>query len=158
MGDFNERYSNSYRNIAEVLEIEMKIIQESFNLSTRSRNQMVDITSQIQSIVNDSGISDGDVVVYCPHTTAGITINEYADPSVQHDILLTLEEIFPQHRAGYRHCEGNSDSHCKSSLVGCSEQVLIKGGRLVLGTWQSVFFCEFDGPRSRNVIVQARGQ
>jgi secondary thiamine-phosphate synthase enzyme len=136
----------------------MKIIQDNFNLSTRGRNQMIDITSQIQSIVNVSGISDGDVVVYCPHTTAGITINENADPDVQHDILLTLAEIFPQRRAGYRHSEGNSDSHCKSSLIGCSEQVLIKNGRLVLGTWQSVFFCEFDGPRNRNVIVQVRGQ
>ncbi len=136
----------------------MKIKNDNFNLSTRGRNQMIDITSQIQSIVNDSGISDGDVIVYCPHTTAGITINENADPDVQHDILLTLAEIFPQRRAGYRHCEGNSDSHCKSSLIGCSEQVLIKNGRLVLGTWQSVFFCEFDGPRNRNVIVQVRGQ
>lgn len=136
----------------------MKIIQDSFNVSTRGRNQMVDITSQIQSVVNDSGISDGDVVVYCPHTTAAITINENADPDVQHDILLTLKDLLPQHRAGYRHYEGNSDSHCKSSLVGCSELVLIKKGRLVLGTWQSVFFCEFDGPRSRNVIVQVRGQ
>jgi secondary thiamine-phosphate synthase enzyme len=136
----------------------MKIIQDSFNISTRSRNQMIDITSQIQSCVSDAGISDGDVVVYCPHTTAAITINENADPSVQHDILLTLEDLLPQHRSGYRHSEGNSDSHCKSSLVGCSEQVLIKRGRLVLGTWQSVFFCEFDGPRSRNVIIQVRGQ
>ena len=158
MGDFNERYPISYRSIREVFVIIMKIINDNFSVSTRSRNQMIDITSQIQSIVNDSGISDGDVVVYCPHMTAGITINENADPDVQHDILLTLGEIFPQRRAGYRHCEGNSDSHCKCSLVGCSELVLIKGGRLVLGTWQSVFFCEFDGPRNRNVIVQVRGQ
>ena len=136
----------------------MKIKQSNFHVSTRSRNQMIDITSQIQSIVNESGISDGDVIVFCPHTTAGITINENADPDVQHDMLLTLAELFPQHRAGYRHSEGNSDSHCKCSLVGCSEQVLIKGGRLVLGTWQSVFFCEFDGPRNRGVIVQVRGQ
>ena len=136
----------------------MKIEQESFNISTRSRNQMIDITSQIQSCVNDADISDGDVIVYCPHTTAAITINENADQSVQHDILLTLEEIFPQHRSGYRHSEGNSDSHCKSSLVGCSEQILLKDGTLQLGTWQGIFFCEFDGPRSRKVVVQVSGQ
>jgi secondary thiamine-phosphate synthase enzyme len=136
----------------------MKITQESFNVNTKSRNQMLDITSHVQSLVSESGISNGDVIVYCPHTTAGITINENADPSVQHDILMTLEALLPQKRAGYRHYEGNSDSHCKSSLVGCSEQVLLKDGRLQLGTWQSVFFCEFDGPRSRKVIVQVRGQ
>ncbi len=136
----------------------MKIIQNSFNISTRSRSQMVDITDRIQSIVSESGISDGDVIIYCPHTTAAVTINENADPSVQHDILLSLEELLPRHRSGYRHSEGNSDAHCKSSLVGCSTQVLIHNGDLQLGTWQAVFFCEFDGPRSRNVIVQVRGQ
>jgi len=136
----------------------MKIIQEDFRISTKSRNQMIDITSQVSSIVGQSGIGDGDVIVYCPHTTAAITINENADPSVPHDILLTLEQLLPQHRSGYRHSEGNSDAHCKSSMVGCSEQVLIKGGVLQLGTWQGIFFCEFDGPRSRRVIVQVRGQ
>lgn len=136
----------------------MKIEQESFNISTRSRSQMIDITSKVQSFVSDSGISDGDVIVYCPHTTAGITINENADASVQHDILLTLEDLLPQRRSGYRHSEGNSDAHCKSSIVGCSEQLLIKNGRLQLGTWQGIYFCEFDGPRSRHVIVQVRGE
>ena len=101
----------------------MEIKQESFHVSTRSRNQMIDITSKVQSLVSESGISEGDVIVYCPHTTAAITINENADSSVQHDILLTLEDLFPQRRSGYRHSEGNSDSHCKSSRVGCSEQV-----------------------------------
>jgi len=136
----------------------MKIIQEDFHISTKSRNQMIDITSQVRSIVGQTGVTDGDVIVYCPHTTAAITINENADPSVLHDMLLTLEELLPQHRSGYRHSEGNSDSHCKSSLVGCSEQILIKGGSLQLGTWQGIFFCEFDGPRSRKVIVQIRGE
>jgi len=136
----------------------MKIIQEDFRISTKSRNQMIDITSQVGSLVNKSGITDGVVIVYCPHTTAAITINENADPSVPHDLLLTLEQLLPQHRSGYRHSEGNSDSHCKSSLIGCSEQVLIKGGSLQLGTWQGIFFCEFDGPRSRKVIVQIRGE
>lgn len=136
----------------------MKIIQEEFRISTKSRNQMIDITSQVRSLVGQTGVTDGDVIVYCPHTTAAITINENADPSVPHDMLLTLEELLPQHRSGYRHSEGNSDSHCKSSLVGCSEQILIKGGSLQLGTWQGIFFCEFDGPRSRKVIVQIRGE
>ena len=134
----------------------MKIIQADFRISTKNRNQMIDITSQVRSLVGQSGVTDGDVIVYCPHTTAAITINENADPSVPHDMLLTLEELLPQHRSGYRHSEGNSDSHCKSSLVGCSEQILIKGGSLQLGTWQGIFFCEFDGPRSRKVTVQVR--
>ena len=136
----------------------MNIIQEEFRLSTKSRNQMIDITSQVSSLVGRTGVTDGDVIVYCPHTTAAITINENADPSVPHDMLLTLEELLPRHRLGYRHSEGNSDSHCKSSLVGCSEQILIKDGSLQLGTWQGIFFCEFDGPRSRKVIVQIRGE
>ncbi len=136
----------------------MNIIQEDFCISTKSRNQMIDITSQVRSLVGQTGVTDGDVIVYCPHTTAAITINENADPSVPHDMLLTLEELMPQHRSGYRHSEGNSDSHCKSSLVGCSEQGLIKGGALQLGTWQGIFFCEFDGPRSRKVIIQIRGE
>ncbi len=136
----------------------MKIVQEEFRISTKSRNQMIDITSQVRSFVSQSGISNGDVIVYCPHTTAAISINENADPSVPHDILLTLEELLPHHRPGYRHSEGNSDAHCKSSLIGCSEQILIKDKSLNLGTWQGIFFCEFDGPRSRRVIVQIRGE
>ena len=136
----------------------MKIVHEDFRVNTKSRNQMIDITSQVRSFVSQSGISDGDVIVYCPHTTAGITINENADPSVIHDILLTMEELIPHRRVGYRHSEGNSDAHCKSSLFGCSEQVLIKDKSLSLGTWQAVFFCEFDGPRSRKVVLQIRGE
>ena len=106
----------------------------------------------------DWDISNGDVIVYCPHTTAAITINENADPSVPHDILLTMEELMPHHRQGYRHSEGNSDAHCKSSLFGCSEQIMIKDKSLNLGTWQAVFFCEFDGPRTRKVVLQIRGE
>jgi len=136
----------------------MKIIQQQFSLSTKSHSQMIDITSQVSSIVEQSGISNGDAIVYCPHTTAAIAINENADPSVAHDILLTLDELVPRHRAGYRHGEGNSDAHCKSTLIGCSKQILIKDKALVLGTWQGIFFCEFDGPRSRRVIVQVRGE
>jgi len=136
----------------------MKIVEKDFHISTKRRSQMIDITSQVDSFVSQSGITNGDVIVYCPHTTAAITINENADPSVPHDILLTLDELIPHHRPGYRHSEGNSDAHCKSSLVGCSEQILIKGQSLELGTWQGIFFCEFDGPRSRKVIVQIRGE
>ena len=136
----------------------MEIVEKDLHVSSRSRNQMIDITGQVGAAVSKSGIKNGDVIVYCPHTTAAITINENADPSVMHDILLTLEELIPHHRAGYRHSEGNSDSHCKSSLVGCSEQVLIREGQLNLGTWQGIFFCEFDGPRSRRVFVQIRGE
>jgi len=136
----------------------MKIINETFSISTKQRNQMIDITGQVRSFVSQSGITNGDVIVYCPHTTAAITINENADPSVPHDILLTLEELLPHRRPGYRHSEGNSDAHCKSSLLGCSEQILIKDESLDLGTWQGIFFCEFDGPRSRKVMLQIRGE
>ena len=136
----------------------MKIVTMNLQMHTKTRNEMIDITSQVQGVVSKSGIACGDAVVYCPHTTAAITINENADSDVVHDILLTLAELIPHKRAGYRHCEGNSDAHCKSSLIGCSEQVLIKGGKLNLGTWQGIFFCEFDGPRNRKVLVQVRGQ
>jgi len=136
----------------------MKITVKDFRISTKNRNQMIDITGKVHSLLRKSGILQGDVIVYCPHTTAAITINENADPSVVHDLLLTLEELIPQRRSGYRHYEGNSDAHAKSSLIGCSEQLLVKNGSLSLGTWQGIYFCEFDGPRSRKVIVQIRGQ
>jgi len=136
----------------------MKIVTKDFHISTKTRNEFVDITGEVTSAVSKSGVKDGDAIVYCPHTTAGITVNENADRSVVHDILLTLEELVPHNRAGYRHDEGNSDSHCKSSLMGCSKQFVIRDGRLVLGTWQGIFFCEFDGPRSRTFLVQVRGE
>jgi secondary thiamine-phosphate synthase enzyme len=136
----------------------MKIQNDTISVRTKARNQIVDITSEVASFVTNTGIKDGSVTVYCPHTTAGITINENADPDVPHDILLSLEELLPQRRRGYRHCEGNSDAHVKSSLIGCSERVLIKDGRLILGTWQAIFFCEFDGPRNRNVNLSAQGE
>ena len=136
----------------------MKIIEMQFSISSKHRSQMIDITSQVGSVISESGVNNGDAIVYCPHTTAAITINENADPSVPHDILLMLSELIPHHHSGYKHFEGNSDAHCKSSLVGCSEQILIKDGTLALGTWQGIFFCEFDGPRNRKVIVQVRGE
>jgi secondary thiamine-phosphate synthase enzyme len=136
----------------------MKIVQKEFRVSTRRRTEMVDITGQVESIVRESGVVNGDVIVFCPHTTAAVTINENADPDVCHDVLLALDKIVPRSDPDFRHSEGNSDGHCKSSLVGCSEQVLIHDGRLTLGTWQGLYFCEFDGPRSRRVIVQVRGE
>jgi secondary thiamine-phosphate synthase enzyme len=112
----------------------MKIFNNSFTVSTNKRCDMVDITGKVEKALADSGISDGEVIIYCPHTTAAITINENADPDVVHDILLTLSELVPQNRDGYKHSEGNSDAHVKSSIVGCSETVIITGGQMQLGT------------------------
>ncbi len=125
----------------------------TFSVKTSSRNQLVDITSQVQAALGELGALDGVVTVYCPHTTAAITINENADPDVGRDLMETLNRLIPSRQSHFRHGEGNSDSHVKSSLVGCSEQILVESGRLVLGTWQGVYFCEFDGPRMRTVQV-----
>lgn len=122
------------------------------SVTTRRHSEMVDITGEVQQVVRDSGITAGTVVVFCPHTTAGLTINEHADPDVAADILEALERAVPW-RANYRHGEGNAAAHVKASLVGSSVTVLVEAGRLVLGTWQGIFFCEFDGPRSRRVLV-----
>lgn len=120
---------------------------------TSARNQFVDITSMVRDVISKSGIIDGTAVVYCPHTTAGMTINEAADPSVAHDIINKLSEIIP-YQGPYRHAEGNSDAHVKASLVGSSIQVIVDHGAPVLGTWQGIFLCEFDGPRRRKVFVK----
>lgn len=135
----------------------MAVIEQIFRLNSTKRSEMIDITDEIQKLIRKSNVTQGDVIIFCPHTTAAITINENADPDVQHDILLTLDEVFPQNRKGYRHNEGNSDAHVKSSLFGPSEQILIKDGALVLGTWQGIYFCEFDGPRTRKVLIHIRG-
>ena len=129
----------------------MKTVSETVSIRTHQRNEMLDITSQVASSITKNGIENCIAVVFCPHTTAGITINENADPDVTHDILLTLDELLPQMRRGYRHAEGNSDAHVKSSLVGASETIIIENGQLKLGTWQGIYFCEFDGPRTRTV-------
>lgn len=126
---------------------------KNINIKTASRTELVNITSSVQKAVSESGIKSGICYVYVPHTTAGITINEGADPSVVKDILTSLNKLVP-HKAGYLHMEGNSDAHIKTSLVGTSQSVIIEDGRLLLGTWQAIFFCEFDGPRSRNVSVK----
>ena len=135
----------------------MNMTTQTIPVTTSKRCQMIDITAQVAKAVADSGITDGECIVFCEHTTAAVTINENADPDVTHDILLTLDELIGQNRKGYRHLEGNSDAHVKSSLVGCSEQILIKNGKLLLGTWQGIYFCEFDGPRSRTLSLRLRG-
>ncbi|MBW1667228.1 MAG: YjbQ family protein [Deltaproteobacteria bacterium] len=124
----------------------------SISLKTGSRVDMVDITSLVQKEVSKAGAEEGMCFVYVPHTTAGVTINEGADPAVCEDIIAKLKELVPPN-AGYRHMEGNADSHIKASLIGNSVSVIVEKGRLVLGTWQKIFFCEFDGPRSRRVYV-----
>ena len=129
---------------------------ETLSVKTHRRNDMIDVTRQVSEIVAKSGITDGMVTVFAPHTTAGVTINENADPDVVHDVLMTLAELAPQDRPGYRHMEGNSDAHVKSSMVGCSASVMVEDGRLCLGTWQGIYFCEFDGPRSRQLMVKVR--
>jgi secondary thiamine-phosphate synthase enzyme len=128
----------------------------TLNVPTASRSEMVDITSLIQKEVAESGMTDGICLVYVPHTTAGMTINEGADPAVCHDILSQLSKVAPA-GAGYRHMEGNADSHIKASLMGSSVSIIVEKGRLVLGTWQKVFFCEFDGPRSRRAYIKLIG-
>ncbi len=125
---------------------------EVIKVSSRSRQELVEITPKLRQTLEEKGWRHGMLTVFCPHTTAGITINEAADPTVVQDITGTLAKLIPE-GANYRHMEGNSDAHIKSSLVGCSEQILVERGDLVLGTWQGVFFAEFDGPRSRKVFV-----
>ena len=127
---------------------------ETFTVRTRSRDEFVDITREVQDVVNRSGVTDGIVRVYVPHTTAGITINENADPDVVHDVLKDLDRLVPWKQSYYRHGEGNSPSHLKASLMGCSVTVFVAGGKLVLGTWQGIFLCEFDGARTRKVQVK----
>ena len=123
---------------------------------TRERIDFVDITTQVQKEVTVSGVKDGIITIYVPHTTCGITINEHADPDVVADIKMQLSKLVP-HGMGYRHLEGNADSHIKTSIVGSSETVIIENGRLVLGTWQGIFLCDFDGPRSRKVFLKIMG-
>jgi secondary thiamine-phosphate synthase enzyme len=129
----------------------------TFQISTRSRNELVEITSEVQQALQGSGVKDGVCVVYCPHTTAAITVNENADPDVVHDMLLYLNRTVPHQQPGFRHGEGNSDSHIKASLVGPSVTLVVEHSKLVLGRWQGVYFCEFDGPRTRKVHVQLVG-
>ncbi|WP_456438251.1 secondary thiamine-phosphate synthase enzyme YjbQ [Desulfurobacterium sp.] len=123
-------------------------------LKTARRSQFIDITREVQGIVSRSGVENGICVVYVPHTTAGVTINENADPSVRKDIITYLEKHVPWKESYFEHIEGNSAAHIKSSLMGCNTTVIVKNGRLLLGQWQAIYFCEFDGPRQRRVFVK----
>ncbi len=123
-----------------------------FSLST-GKEEMINITSEIQNAIKESGVNEGFCIVYCPHTTAGITINENADPDVVTDILFGLDKAFPD-RPEFRHYEGNSAAHIKSSVIGTEKSIIISKGNLVLGRWQGVYFCEFDGPRTRKFYVK----
>ncbi|HPT83139.1 MAG TPA: secondary thiamine-phosphate synthase enzyme YjbQ [Limnochordia bacterium] len=124
------------------------------NIRTNQEQQFIDITSQVRKFVEQEGLKDGCVVVFVPHTTAGVTINENSDPTVPRDIIVTLDKVFPVH-GDYTHLEGNSHAHIKASLMGSSCTVLVENGQLQLGTWQGIFFCEFDGPRHRKVLLKA---
>ena len=123
-----------------------------FSLST-AHNNWTDVTDRARETLRESGVKDGHCVGYCPHTTAGITINENADPDVVRDLIFALEKTYPD-RAEFRHSEGNSASHLKASVIGSSVTILVREGRLLLGTWQGVYFCEFDGPRTRRFYVE----
>ena len=125
---------------------------KTFSIKTQSRCQFVNIDRQVQAAVEESGVRDGMCHVFVPHTTAGVTINENADPDVIRDMTHVLDRLVPW-EGGYAHAEGNTAAHVKASMMGSSVAVIVRDGRLALGTWQSVFFCEFDGPRTRNVWV-----
>jgi secondary thiamine-phosphate synthase enzyme len=131
-----------------------EVLVTTVDIRTHQRCELVDVTAEVAAVVRDSGVRRGAVIIYVPHTTAGCTINENADPAVKHDLLLTLADLVPKDRPGYRHGEGNSDAHTKASLLGFSQTVLIENGKLLLGTWQGVYFAEFDGPRSRRMCVR----
>ncbi len=130
---------------------------KTLDVKTGRRDELVDITRDVADAVSESGVTDGMVTVYVPHTTAGVTINENADPSVMHDILAALDTAVPWEQSFYRHGEGNSAAHVKSSMMGCAQQIPIVDGKLTLGAWQGVYFCEFDGPRSRRCRVCVTG-
>jgi secondary thiamine-phosphate synthase enzyme len=125
----------------------------TLSVRTNTRTEFVDITSSVQQVVRASGVAEGVCHIYVPHTTAGVTINESADPSVKADILMMLNKLVSD-KESYRHLEGNAPAHIKASLIGAQVTVVISGGRLLLGTWQGIFFGEFDGPRSRKVHVK----
>jgi secondary thiamine-phosphate synthase enzyme len=130
---------------------------DSFELATRQRDQYIDITGRVRDVVANSGVQSGVAIVYIPHTTAGVTINENADPDVVHDTLLQLDRMVPWSQPFYRHGEGNSAAHVKASMMGSSVTVIIEQGKLVLGRWQGIWFCEFDGPRTRQVHIKVIG-
>lgn len=127
---------------------------KSIQVRTKSEQELLEVTDQVSKYVTDSGVQSGAVLVFLPHTTAGITLNENYDPDVERDMLLDLDRLVPRRQEYYRHSEGNSASHLKASLMGSAVLVPIQGGELALGTWQGIFLCEFDGPRSRRVMMR----
>jgi secondary thiamine-phosphate synthase enzyme len=141
--------------VPEILSPKEETAMHSFSIRTQKHTQFLDITREVQSAVSDLGIETGVVTVFIPHTTAGVTINENADPSVTADIADALEKAVPW-QAHYKHSEGNAAAHVKASMMGSSVQVIVEGSQLLLGTWQAVYFCEFDGPRTRNVWVMGQ--
>ena len=130
---------------------------EKFLVTTKQRQELVDVTRFVDEAVRASSIETGVCVVYCPHTTVAVTINEGADPAVASDIIMGLDRLIPSDW-DFRHMEGNSDAHIKATLVGPSETIIIEGGHLLLGTWQKIFFCEFDGPRQRSLHIHVEGK
>ncbi|MGN7943113.1 secondary thiamine-phosphate synthase enzyme YjbQ [Virgibacillus sp. 6R] len=127
-------------------------------LKTNNHDEMVEVTSLVQRDVSESGLQEGTVLIYCPHTTAGITINENADPDVKTDMIRRFDEVYPWDDEKDLHMEGNTAAHMKASTVGASQAVIVTGGRLLLGTWQGIYFCEFDGPRRRTFYVKIQGE
>lgn len=127
---------------------------DTLTISTQQHDAMIDITSKVKQYVQTTGVQEGQVIVYCPHTTAGITINENADPDVVADVLRRLDEQYPWHHKLDRHAEGNTAAHLKAITTGSSATVLIHRGELVLGIWQGIYLCEFDGPRARKVVIK----
>lgn len=126
---------------------------KSLQVRTHEREEMVDITTEVRRLINENGWSDGALLLYCPHTTGAITVNEGADPDVVRDITVNMNKLVP-YRGDYHHTEGNSDAHIKSSMFGCDQLVIVEGGNIQLGTWQKIYFCEFDGPRTRKVWIK----
>ncbi|WP_281890020.1 secondary thiamine-phosphate synthase enzyme YjbQ [Paenibacillus sp. YYML68] len=126
----------------------------TIQLTTKLRDEMIDITRQVHDLLKQEQLDEGIAVIYSPHTTAGVTIQENADPDVRHDVLLRLDEVYPWEHPEYRHAEGNTASHLKTMTTGASQTVIVSGSRLLLGRWQGIYFCEFDGPRQRNCLVK----
>src|ERR1700756_2363641 len=129
---------------------------ETLRVKTGRRTQLLDVTEAVVRVVAESGVVTGVCHVYVPHTTAGVMINEHADPDVASDLEGVFDRLVP-HKGPYRHAEGNTDSHAKAVMVGASQVIFVEGGKLVLGTWQGIFFCEFDGPRERKIFVRVEG-
>lgn len=126
----------------------------SETIETTNRVEMVDVTDLVEKLIRQKSVGDGFVIVHVPHTTAAVTVNEHADPDVKHDILAKLDQLIPHIETFYQHDEGNSDAHLKASLMGTSVTLLIENGKLILGRWQGIFLCEFDGPRERRLNVK----